>query len=146
MEPTRESSTVPGRAGRDAVVETLRHFFETNSNEFAAVYLFGSTARGTDRPNSDVDIAVLRHHAVATPVARLHADLAGALERMLERPVEVIDLEHAPVDLAHRVLADAVLIHETDASKRIAVETRRRAEYFDMAPILAEYRRPPSAR
>ncbi|MCA9595326.1 MAG: nucleotidyltransferase domain-containing protein [Myxococcales bacterium] len=135
------SSTV----GRDAVVVRLRGFFESWQPEFAAVYLFGSEARGEARPDSDVDIAVIRKERAQHPSERLHADLAGALERVIDRPVEVIDLEGAPVDLVHRILTDAILIHETDRSKRIAVETRRRAEYFDMKPILAAYRHLPSA-
>ena len=88
---------------------------------------------------------MIRKERAQHPSERLHADLAGALERVIDRPVEVIDLEGAPVDLVHRILTDAILIHETDRSKRIAVETRRRAEYFDMKPILAAYRHLPSA-
>jgi predicted nucleotidyltransferase len=126
-------------------VERLRRFFETRGPEFAAVYLFGSTARGEQRPDSDVDVAVIRREPAQHPLERLHADLAGALERIVDRPVEVVDLEHAPVDLVHRILTDAVLVHESDRSKRIAVETRRRAEYFDMQPILEAYRHPASA-
>jgi len=129
-------------AGRDAVVAQLRHFFEANPNEFAVAYLFGSTARGTERRDSDVDIAVIRQFPAATPIAKLHADLAGELERLLERPVEVVDLEHAPIDLVHRILTDSILVYEADRSKRVAVETRRRAEYFDMLPILRAYRHP----
>lgn len=131
-------ATVP--LGRDEVVARILATLGEQASEFAAVYLFGSTARGTAGSNSDVDLAVIRERPAGSPLARLHTELAGKLERVLERPVEVVDLERVPVELAHRILEDGVLVHEGDRSRRIAVETRRRAEYFDMQPILREFR------
>ncbi|MEZ4226966.1 MAG: nucleotidyltransferase domain-containing protein [Polyangiaceae bacterium] len=128
-------------AGPDGVAARLSQYFAGAGGDFAAVYLFGSTARGDDKAGSDIDLAVVCHAQPTPPVARLHAEVAGALERLFERPVEIVDLETAPVDLVHRILSDGILVHESDPSKRVAVETRRRAEYFDLLPILKEYRR-----
>jgi uncharacterized protein len=55
-------------------------------------------------------------------------------------------LNEAPADLVHRVLRDGQLIFEADRSARIRFEVRRRNEYFDLLPILTEYRRPRGAR
>ena len=37
----------------------LVEFFGTHAEDAAAVYLFGSAARGTSRPDSDVDVGIL---------------------------------------------------------------------------------------
>jgi hypothetical protein len=54
--------------------------------------------------------------------------------------VQVVVLNSAPVDLIHRVLRDSVLLVEKDRSKRIAFEVRARNQYFDLLPILKQYR------
>jgi predicted nucleotidyltransferase len=42
------------------VIETeLRSFFGSHPDGIVAVYLFGSVARGQERPDGDVDVAVL---------------------------------------------------------------------------------------
>ena len=54
-------------------------------------------------------------------------------------------LNHAPLDLAHRVLRDSVLVIEPDPSARVRFEVRARNEYWDLKPYLDEYRRTPGA-
>jgi uncharacterized protein len=73
-------------------------------------------------------------------------DLAEGLEGALGRDVDLVVLNEAPADLVHRVLRDGQLVFEADRSARIRFEVRRRNEYFDLLPILTEYRRPPGAR
>ena len=119
----------------------LEELLRTLPHDFAVVYLFGSVARREAGPQSDLDLAVVRARPAETPLARLNGVLAGELERVLRVPVEIVDLETAPVDLAHRVLRDGRVVFENDRSKRIAVETRLRARYFDLRPIFAEYRK-----
>jgi predicted nucleotidyltransferase len=107
-----------------------------------AVYLFGSVALGTDRPSSDVDVAVLFQQP---PPARLDGPrlvLEGNLERAIGRRVDLIVLNEAPADLRIRVLRDGRLLLERDRSARIAFEVRTRNEAFDLAPMLAAYRAP----
>jgi len=42
-----------------ALIESLRQFFASRGEDLACVYLFGSQARGTAGPASDVDLGVL---------------------------------------------------------------------------------------
>ncbi|HXT22713.1 MAG TPA: nucleotidyltransferase domain-containing protein, partial [Thermoanaerobaculia bacterium] len=63
------------------------------------------------------------------------------LERRLDLPVQLVVLNHAPPDLVHRVLRDAILLLDRDPSARIRFETRSRREYFDVLPYLRQYRR-----
>jgi uncharacterized protein len=120
----------------------LRPFFRDPSlaPDIAAAWLFGSTARGTQRTGSDIDIGVLYSGEPPPGLARFH--LEGEVERLLRHPVQLVVLNRAPVDLIHRVLRDGLLLAERDRSRRIAFEVRTRNEYFDLLPILREVRRP----
>ena len=128
---------------RATVEETLRAFLAREDHGVVAAYLFGSIARGTPRPGSDVDIAVLYGGAPPTSLAELPLDLETELERVLGAPVQVVVLNRAPVDLIHRVLRDGVLLVDRDRSARIRFEVKARNEFFDIQPILARYRAGP---
>ena len=106
----------------DAVVDALRAFFAGRAQSVVCAYLYGSAARGEAHRGSDVDIA-------------------GEIERVIGKPVDIVVLNRASPDLVHRVLRDGVLLHESDRRARIEFETRKRAEYFDVLPYLRQYRR-----
>ena len=119
----------------------LRSFFETNPDGVIAVYLFGSFARGSERLESDVDVAVLYADAPAKTFDGLPLALEERLERQLGRTVQVVVLNHASADLIHHVLMDGKLLIDRDPSSRIQFEVRARNEYFDLQPILRRYRK-----
>lgn len=110
--------------------------------DLVAVYVFGSVARGTARPSSDVDVAVLFVRKSPGRLDGPRLALEGTLERALGRRVDLIELNQAPVDLRTRVLRHGRLLFERDRSARIAFEVQTRNEAFDLAPILAAYRTP----
>lgn len=66
-----------------------------------AAWLFGSRARGTARPTSDVDVAVLLGDAPEP--AELAWDLEARLSPALRLPVQVVPVDRAPADLVRRV-------------------------------------------
>lgn len=136
--------TLSGAPRREAVVAALRRFFASRAADparaIAAVYLFGSVARGTARADSDVDVAVLFAADPTATLAGLALDLQGELEDHLGHPTQLVVLNRAPVDLVHRVLRDGVLVLNCDPSRRIRFEVRRRNEYFDLLPMLQQYR------
>lgn len=75
---------------------TVIRDWASNESRIAVVYLFGSRAKGTHRPNSDIDIAVVLTDGesdTATGFAICEGDsLAAALSNKLPVP---IDLEFA---------------------------------------------------
>ena len=119
----------------------LAEYFHADSRGAVAVYLFGSFGRGTARENSDVDVGILFEKAPAPTLEgqpySMEADLAG----LLGREVDVVALNDAPADLVHRVLRDGRLVYEGDRSARVRFEVAARNQYFDLLPILREYRR-----
>ncbi len=122
-----------GIAGR------LETYFATHPKGVAAVYLFGSIARGKANARSDVDVGVLYQTPPPATLEGLPADLEMDLTRLLAAPVDVVVLNHAPADLIHRVLRDGVLVCDHDRSRRIAFETYARNMYWDMIPVLRRY-------
>lgn len=97
-------------------------------------YLFGSSARGSDGPLSDVDIAALiadgsdlhsRHLALIASVAGVAGD----------REVGVVILNTAPPALGFRVLRDGVLLFSRDEPTRIEHWVRTVDRYLDMEPF-----------
>jgi hypothetical protein len=126
------------------IEQALREFFATDGEGIVAAYLFGSVARGAATARSDVDIAVLYEVAPPATIDGLPADLERRIEKLVGRPVQVIVLNRAPVDLVHRVLRDGVLVLDSAKSARIRFEVKARNEFFDLQPILARYRRRPA--
>lgn len=124
------------------MVRRLSRFFEQSPEVLVCAYLFGSMARGTFTADSDVDVAVLYAEEPPATLEGSGFDMVADLERLLKRRVDVVVLNRAPVDLVHRVLRDGILIHERDRSARIRFEVRSRNEYFDLLPILRQYRWP----
>jgi predicted nucleotidyltransferase len=112
----------------------------SSRSDVMAVYLFGSTARGTARAGSDIDVAVLFDAPPPRALSGPRLALEGDLERALGTPVDLVALNDAPVDLRTRVLRDGRLLVERDPSARIAFEVRTRNEAFDLEPVLTRYR------
>jgi len=120
----------------------LRGFFERSEGDIVAVYLYGSRARGTARPASDVDVGILYREARAATLEGLPLDVEADLERALGVRVQIVVLNQAPADLVHRVLRDGKLVLDRDRSRRIRFEVKARNEFFDLRPILERYRVP----
>lgn len=101
-------------------------------------YLFGSVARGDDRPGSDVDLAVLtRPRGTLLDDARLHDEVAVALAR---DDVDLLALAEAPLWLQYRVLAGHV-VFSRDEPGRIAFRQRVEKEFLDFRPYHDSYLR-----
>ena len=73
-----------------------------------AVYLYGSRARGTDRPDSDWDIGILFSEYASDPVNR--ALRPQEVEALLERElhmydrISVVDVEQVPPPLQWNII------------------------------------------
>jgi predicted nucleotidyltransferase len=126
-----------------AIERTLRSLLtaRAEADGIAAAYLFGSMARGTARPDSDVDVGVLYSKDPPKTLLGMGFTLEADLESALGLPVQLVVLNYAPVDLIVRVLRDGKLLVDRDRSRRIQFEVQSRNEYWDLEPYLRLYRR-----
>jgi uncharacterized protein len=132
-----------------AVLQQLRTFFCRDHVDpvdhvgIACVYVYGSVARGQASGESDIDVAVLYAQGPPPTLDGLGLELGYTLEQLLGRPVDLVVLNRAPLDLIHHVLRDGVLVYDCDPSARIRFEVQARSAYFDLLPYLRQYRRVP---
>jgi predicted nucleotidyltransferase len=104
--------------------------------EVEAAYLFGSTATGRSRRDSDVDVAVLLSEGRSDGSLTLRLTLMAALGSALGRDdVEVVVLNDAPPLLAHRVLSKGRLVFERSPSARVRFQVRTAGRYLDLVPM-----------
>lgn len=123
-----------------ALATPLRALLAREVGGPVAAWLFGSRARGEEKPGSDVDVGVLFDRPLEPRLGNEAHQLEGRLEAALGLPVQVVVVSSAPPDLVHRVLRDGVLILDRSPLLRMRFEVKFRNEYFDLQPILARYR------
>lgn len=104
-----------------------------------AAYVFGSQARGTAGPGSDVDVAVWVAGDVA-PRRQLEL-IAAAGEALGTSALDFVVLDRAPALLRHRVLRDGVRVLDRDPVQRVRREARAISEYLDTQALRAELSR-----
>ncbi len=129
------------RAPRVDVAGLARYF--AAQPDVVVAYLFGSVARGTARPQSDVDIAVL-FDARLDALARVEREMEIARNLPKELATGEIDLRSlhnvSPVFLA-QVLGTGTLLYARSESERIAFEVRAMSEYLDTRPLREYFKR-----
>ena len=126
-------ATQPNTNDLDA---NLRAFF-LRRPEVEAAYLFGSQAKGSAGPTSDVDVAVLLGDAFDLddhPMLRL--EMMVELEAHLDADVDLVILNQANLVLCNQVLKYGRLVFERSHRKRVIFEVRSRQAYFDFKPML----------
>jgi uncharacterized protein len=104
---------------RASVVRSLRE----SGARFALV--FGSRARGDDRPESDLDVG-----------AWWAKDPPSAFEVDVPRGVDLLVLNNAPLELAGRVAVEGVVLFDDDPAQRVRWVATTRKIYFDELPRL----------
>jgi hypothetical protein len=112
------------------LVEKLRGQMR-NRPELQMAILFGSTARGTDRPGSDVDLGILLDPY--SPALRFEVE--AQLGRAARRPVHVILLDEAPPLLRFEMTRDGVLLFEREAGLWSRFKAKAMIDWYDWAPI-----------
>ena len=89
-----------------AIEELRRMVLDALGAHDAAVWLFGSCARGEPRQHSDIDIAILPRDALPSAFfAELEADIE---ESTIPYDVDLVDLRHADPALVAEVQREGV--------------------------------------
>lgn len=111
---------------------------------------FGSLVKGRARAASDVDVALhLKGHATPSRRFDRRLELEARAARALGRPVEIVVLNDAPLELRFNVLAHGILISARDDAARFRFYVERLSRLTQEAGTpLEEYLddgRPPGA-
>jgi uncharacterized protein len=89
-------------------IDELRRMVLTALGEHdAAVWLFGSCARGTARQHSDIDVAILPRDEL--PIGFFGELSAGIEESKIPYDVDLVDLRHADRALVEAVRREGIL-------------------------------------
>lgn len=91
-----------------------------------AVYQFGSTATGTARADSDLDLAVLAGEPLPFEI---RLSLIGELSEIARREVDLVDLRRVLIVLVRQVLEDGRLLYARDNTAVAHFETTALARY-----------------
>jgi len=111
--------------------------FLSGRPEILVAYLFGSQARETQCPTSDIDVGLLVHKDRTDDSgygyrAAIATDMMSVVKT---NAVDVVLLNDAPPLLAHRAVRDGIVLHSKDEAARIAFEVRTLNEYIDTKPL-----------
>lgn len=129
---------------REELVKAIRDAAQSVGG-LRLVYLFGSRARGTARPGSDVDVALLFEEELSPREReqlrrKLLGELAAALGKVGER-TDVVDLHRAGSSLAFRVIREGHCLWSCDEAVRLRFEARAARRYDDDSPKRQLFRR-----
>ena len=116
------------------MVEQLRDVLAADPR-IAYALLFGSHARRTAHPHSDVDVAIGLFPGAAVTAADL-GRLVSELEAVASgRRVDVVLLDEAPPALAFRVFRDGQVLLERSHAALAQRKARAILEYLDWKPF-----------
>jgi predicted nucleotidyltransferase len=110
--------------------------------EARAIYVYGSFARGEERPDSDLDIAVLPPSGTRFPGTW---DLSGEIALRVKRDVDVGDLGGASDVLRHSVLSEGRTLYVADPDDLLEWEATAMSRYArpreEIRDLLADFHR-----
>lgn len=112
----------------------------TRDPDVQAVYLFGSRARGQQRADSDLDLAVLLpSHLSDREVWKKRLSLGALAAEGLNRELDLFIMGESDLDLTFRILQQGQRLFERDRSQVRAREAYLVSLYYDYQPFLELY-------
>lgn len=103
-----------------SVIETVREYAQTVNIRFPVkrVYLYGSHVRGTNRPDSDIDVAIVLREEPAD-VLKVEAELyrLGMDVDVRIEPI-IIDMDHDPSGFYKEIARSGTVVYGSSARKR----------------------------
>lgn len=112
-------------------------------------YIFGSQAKGTAHPRSDVDVAVYCADIPPDPEGGVRAverqiALSLAIEQAVGKPTDVVVLNRASLDLRQNVLTHGELLfskHPAILAKFKQTQLQQYQDFIMLEPIFRRYRK-----
>ena len=125
-------------SARTLLPQQLTHLVEVFGRypDIQAVYLFGSYAKGTAKPNSDIDLAVVpRYEAMRRIVASKLDILTDLVDAGFEN-VDLIFLDDRDMVLSHQAVRLNNVIYSTPDFERGSYFSLVVRKYLDFLPYL----------
>lgn len=104
----------------------ITEFLNRHIPHIIAIYQFGSQARGTARPASDLDLAVLAREPFSN---EQQFSLAQELAVRLHRDVDLVDLRSAPTVMRMQVLTKGHCLETRDERAKAEFEMYAYSDY-----------------
>lgn len=96
-----------------------------------AAYVFGSRAKGTARPDSDVDVGYYMLPGHQPLSGREELELAARLGDRISHEVDFRGLDRAPLDVRGRIAEESIRIYSRDEPARVRLEADLLSRYHD---------------
>lgn len=103
--------------------------------EIVLAYLYGSSAKGTSRPYSDVDVAILLDENISVkegPYGYRAEMLAVLMKTLRTNQIDLVILNDAPPFLTFQVVRYGKLLINRSEAKRIDFHVKTIAKYIDV--------------
>jgi predicted nucleotidyltransferase len=110
----------------------------TDFATISLVYLFGSQVNGQVGAMSDYDLAILTDSIednVTIQVRFQHA----IVQAIGTNKVDVVLLNHAPIDLAYHIISEGKLLYKRDLLTQVEFEAQVLSQYGDYLPVLRSH-------
>jgi len=120
------------------MIESIKEFFSDKLDAIDFILLYGSYAKGTQTPMSDIDIAI---HFNTPPSLLTIGGYITHLEMLLHKKVEINTLNNLykthPL-LAYNITTDHLPIEIINQEQYVAFKTSSMLYYFDVLPLLEQ--------
>lgn len=103
----------------DRLIEGVSEILKTAKPAISCAYVFGSVAKGTAKPNSDIDIAVLSEKLDANEKLRL----IQAIANLTDRAVDWVDLKDIGATVTFEVLNGIRLLGSDEQHAQLLAKT-----------------------
>ena len=115
----------------------LFKFFK-NKKEVIFAYCFGSVVKGTDNKMSDLDVAIYLDESKIPQSGSFgyQGELILEIEQALQRKVDLVILNKAPLYLAHQIISEGILVFSRCNRKRADFHFRTVRDYLDFKPFI----------
>ena len=101
--------------------------------ETQVVYLYGSYARGEQRPDSDMDLAVLLPHETAKRIGSLAmSETHNAISNIARCDVDLINLRQVSTVFQNQIISMATLIQSINEQIRLKFEMEVLSSYMKL--------------
>jgi len=121
---------------RSQIEQSIKAYFRPQ-RDVVAVYLFGSFANAEQRPDSDVDIAVLCHpDKTREEYFELELTYFVGLSRAVAKNLDIVILNCSGELLCYEVFRTGRVLFERDRDRRVSFQSQMLCRYFDLQPRL----------